>query len=298
MGTPEAAVPSLEALHDAFDVVAVYTRPDKPKGRGRHVEASPVKQAAEALGIEVRQPKRLRDDMDALRALAPDAIAVVAYGALLRPDALAIPRLGCVNVHFSLLPRWRGAAPVERAVLAGDAQTGVTTMLMDEGLDTGPILAQQTTDIGSDDTSGALRERLAVMGAPLLVTTLRQLDAGKIEPRAQPTEGETFAEKIDPSEAALDAREPAAMLERKVRGFNPTPGAFIWFRDKRLKLWRAAVEPGDGEPGTFQDGAIQTPDGRLRLIEVQPEGKKRMSGEEFLRGYRPTDREPLLSRRG
>jgi methionyl-tRNA formyltransferase len=298
MGTPDAAVPSLRALVDAFDVAGVYTRPDRPRGRGRRVEASPIKQAATELGLQVRQPRRLRDDTDALRAIAPDAIAVVAYGALLRPDVLQIPVLGCVNVHFSLLPRWRGAAPVERAVLAGDVRTGVTTMLMDEGLDTGPILLQETTEIAADDTSGSLRMRLASMGAPLLVQTLRGLEASRIEPRPQPDEGVTIAGKILPYEAELDLTEDATTLERKIRGFDPVPGAFVWFRDKRLKIWRGAVEGGEGEPGTFVDGTIQTADGRLRLVEVQPEGKRRMSGQDLVRGYRPADGERVTSRRG
>jgi len=298
MGTPDAAVPSLEAVAGAFDVACVYTRPDKPKGRGRHIEASPVKQAATELGLEVRQPRRLRDDTDALRELAPDAVVVVAYGALLRPDVLEIPRLGCVNVHFSLLPRWRGAAPVERAVLAGDERSGVTTMLMDEGLDTGPILLQETTEISADDSSGSLRMRLATLGGPLLVKTLRGLEASSIEPRPQPAEGVTIADKILASDAELDPTEDAATLERKIRGFDPVPGAFVWFRDKRLKVWRGAVESGAGEPGTFVDGAIQTANGRLRLVEVQPEGKRRMSGADFVRGYRPADGERIPSRRG
>lgn len=298
MGTPEAAVPALRALHahDSVEVVAVYTRPDRPKGRGRRVEPSPVKRAAEDLGLEVRQPARLRDETDRLQELAPEAIAVVAYGALLRPDVLAVPELGCINVHFSLLPRWRGAAPVERAVLAGDLTTGVTTMLMDPGLDTGPILAQDATSIGPRDTSGSVRDRLATMGARLLVKTLDALAAGEIEPRPQPEEGATTAPKVDPAEAELDPTEPASLLERKVRGFDPAPGAFVWFRDKRLKVWRAAVEEGSGEAGTFIDGAVQTSHGRLRLVDVQPEAKRRMSGEEFVRGYRPAEGERVASR--
>lgn len=288
MGTPEAAVPSLRAVAEAFDVAAVYTRPDRPRGRGRRLEPSPVKVAAGALDLPVRQPDRLRDDADALRALAPDAIAVVAYGAILRPDVLALPRLGCVNVHFSLLPRWRGAAPVERAIIAGDERTGVTTMLMDEGLDTGPILRTEVTPIGDADTAGDLRESLAAMGAPLLVSTLRDLEAGTAEPVTQDEEGATTAPKLDPAEARLDPwREDAPLLARKVRAFNPAPGAFVLFRGKRLKIWRAHAADGTLMAGAFDAGGIGTPDGRLVLDEVQPEGKRRMDGEAFFRGYRP-----------
>jgi methionyl-tRNA formyltransferase len=294
MGTPEASVPSLRAVADAFEVMRVYTRPDRPRGRGLRVEASPVKLAAEELGLEIAQPKRLKGEAPVLAELAPDAIVVVAYGAILRPDVLAVPRLGCVNVHFSLLPRWRGAAPVERAVLAGDPRTGVTTMLMDEGLDTGPILLTEATDIGPEDTSGMLRERLAEIGAPLLVRTLHELDAGTIVPQPQPDDGSTYADKIEADEAELNpVASDANELERKVRAFAPAPGAFLPFRGKRLKVWRADVESGEGEPGTFADGAVQTTRDRLRLLEVQPEGKRRMTGAEFANGYRPKDGEPV-----
>ncbi|MEX2394721.1 MAG: methionyl-tRNA formyltransferase [Actinomycetota bacterium] len=293
MGTPHAAVPSLRALDGAFEVLAVYTRPDKPKGRGRSVEASPVKSAASDLSLDVRQPKTLKHEAGTIAALSPDVIAVVAYGAILRPDVLAIPRLGCVNVHFSLLPRWRGAAPVERAILAGDERTGVATMLMDEGLDTGPILLEEVTPIGPEDTTGSLTLRLAGNGAPLLVNTLNELDLGTLEPRPQPADGATYAEKVTVDEARIDPTELAVIGERKTRAFDPSPGAFVMFRDKRLKVWRATVEPGRGEVGTFVDGALQTTDGRLRFLEVQPEGKRRISGEDFARGYRPEDGEPV-----
>jgi methionyl-tRNA formyltransferase len=296
MGTPDAAVPALHALNDAFDVTAVYTRPDRPRGRGLRVEASPVKQSAAELGLDVFQPKSLKTEVDRLASFEPDVIAVVAYGALLRPAVLEIPKLGCVNVHFSLLPRWRGAAPVERAVLAGDDRTGVTTMLMDEGLDTGPMLLREEIPIASDDTAGTLRDRLAEIGAPLLVRTLRELS--ETTPVRQNDELATNAPKIDPAEAELDPqREDARTLDRKVRAFRPSPGAFIVFRGKRLKIVRAAVEPGDGDAGTFVEGALQTTNGRLRFLEVQPEGKRVMAGTDFVNGYRPTaaDRVPSPS---
>jgi methionyl-tRNA formyltransferase len=293
MGTPAAAVPSLRALADVYDVVGVYTRPDKPRGRGLHTESSVVKRAAEELGLAVMQPRRLRGEHEALRGLRPDAVAVVAYGALLPPEILEVPPLGCVNVHFSLLPRWRGAAPVERAIIAGDERTGVTTMVMNEGLDTGPIVLQEEIDIGRDDTSGTLRERLADIGAPLLVRTLDDLVTGKAQLRPQNDNEATFADKIDVNESGLDANEKAESLERKVRAFDPAPGAFLPFRGKRLKVWRAEVVRGEGEAGTFVDGCVQTSDGRLRLIEVQPEGKRRMSGDDFVNGYRPANGEKL-----
>jgi methionyl-tRNA formyltransferase len=293
MGTPDAAVPTLRAVAAQHDVVAVYTRPDKPRGRGLRVESSPVKLAAEELGIDVVQPKRLRAEAERLAAFEPDAIVVVAYGAILPPDVLAVPELGCVNVHFSLLPRWRGAAPVERAILAGDERTGVTTMLMDEGLDTGPMLVVETIDITSDDTAGTIRERLADIGAPLLVRTLDGLVSGDVTPTPQDEAGVTYADKIDPTETRLDPNEPAVVLQRKVRAFHPAPGTFLPFRGKRLKVWRASVEPGSGDARTFVGGAVQTSDGRLRLDEVQPEGKRRMSGSEFVNGYRPQDGEAV-----
>ncbi|MEX0875217.1 MAG: methionyl-tRNA formyltransferase [Actinomycetota bacterium] len=286
MGTPSAAVPSLRALASAFDVVAVYTRPDRPQGRGLKVTESPVKTAATELGIDVVQPARLKGEADRVQAFAPDVVVVVAYGAILPSDMLRVPRLGCVNVHFSLLPRWRGAAPVERAILAGDETTGVTTMVMDEGLDTGPILYRESTEIGSDDTTGTLRDRLAGMGAGLIVRTLRDLDAGAVAAQPQPDDGVTIAAKIEAAEAELDPARPAVELGRTVRALDPAPGAFLWFRGKRLKVWKAAVVPGQGEPGTLDSLDVQTANDSLRLVDVQPEGRKRMSAEAFANGYR------------
>ncbi len=276
MGTPDAAVPTLRAVAGMSDVVRTYTRPDKPKGRGLHVDASPVKVCAEELGLDIAQPKSLKNEADSIRALEPDVVLVVAYGAILRPDVLSAPKLGPVNVHFSLLPRWRGAAPVERAIEAGDEKTGVVTMLMDEGLDTGPVLLTREEEIRPDDTAGTLRARLAELGADLAVRTLEELERGTVDPSPQPADGMTYAEKIDPAEAQLDPSGDPAGLERKVRAFDPSPGTFVMFRGKRLKIWKA----GTGS------GGVELPGG-LRLLEVQPEGKKRMSGDDFARGYRP-----------
>ena len=291
MGTPRAAVPSLRSLAESFDVAAVYTRADKPSGRGRRIAPSPVKEAAAELGLEIVQPKSLRGGEGAvrLRAFEPDAVAVVAYGMILPADVLAVPRLGCVNVHFSLLPRWRGAAPVERAIMAGDDETGVTTMLMDEGLDTGPMLLRETTPIGEMDTTGTVTGRLAIRGAVLLVETLRGLEAGKLPPMRQPSDGVTVAPKVSTEEAELDFSQPADVLGRRVRALDPAPGAFMWLGGKRVKVWTARVVAGDGEPGVVADVTpegidVQTGQGRLRVECVQPEGKRRMTADEFLRG--------------
>jgi methionyl-tRNA formyltransferase len=250
-----------------------------------------VKEAATELGLDIVQPKTLRGGTEAqrLRELNPDAVAVVAYGMILPADVLSVPRLGCVNVHFSLLPRWRGAAPVEHAVMAGDAETGVTTMLMDEGLDTGPMLLVESTPIADDDTTGTVTERLAVRGADLLVKTLRGLDDGTVAPIPQPEEGVTLAPKIAAADAVLDVSQPAVALWRRVRALDPAPGAYLSLGGRRLKVWGARVVAGGGTPGVVaavgEEGIdVQTPQDRLRLECVQPEGKRRMTAAEFLRG--------------
>ncbi|HVL80385.1 MAG TPA: methionyl-tRNA formyltransferase, partial [Actinomycetota bacterium] len=229
---------------------------------------------------------------DELRSLAPDVVAVVAFGQILPREVLEAPRLGCVNVHFSLLPRWRGAAPVERAIMAGDTETGITTMLMDEGLDTGPILATHVEPISAEDTSGALLERLAARGAEMLVDSVRRLAAGELEPRPQPEDGVTYARKITAEDTELDLTGGSTSLRDVVRALNPHPGAFTWFRGRRLKVLRAEVVEGTGPAGeivSVQDGGpqVQTGSGRLELVEVQPEGKRPMSGADFVRGYKP-----------
>ncbi len=291
MGTPEASVASLRELAESFDVVTVYTRADKPSGRGRRVAGSPVKESAVERGLPIVQPKSMRGGEEAarLRNLDPDAIAVVAYGMILPPDVLAVPRLGCVNVHFSLLPRWRGAAPVERALMAGDVETGITTMLMDEGLDTGPMLLRETTPIAGDDTTGTVTERLARRGADLLVESLRGLEAGTLAPTPQPVDGATVAPKVTADEGELDLSRPADELWRRVRALDPQPGAYTSLEGRRLKVWGARVVDGEGNPGTVAatgpEGIdVQTARGRLRLEVVQPEGKRRMTAGEFLRG--------------
>ncbi|RMF07937.1 MAG: methionyl-tRNA formyltransferase [Alphaproteobacteria bacterium] len=292
MGTPDFAVPSLEALIRAgHQIVAVYTQPPRPAGRGKKPRPSPVHQAAAAHGIPVFTPARLKDaaEQDRFRAHDLDAAVVVAYGLILPRPILDAPRFGCINVHASLLPRWRGAAPIQRAIMAGDAETGVSIMKMDEGLDTGPVLATQRTAITSDDTAGTLHDRLAKMGAALLVPTLVSYATGALHPRPQPEQGVTYASKIDKDEARIDWTRPAAEIARQIRAMAPYPGAWCLHRGNRLKVLQA--EPTGGErtasPGTVVAAplTVQCKDGGLALLTVQRAGKSPMTAEELVRGY-------------
>lgn len=292
-GTPEFAVPTLEALLAAgHDVVAVYTQPDRPAGRGRQLRPSPVKACAIAHGLEVRQPQTLRDPaaQQALAALDPDAMVVVAYGLILPPEVLAAPRLGCLNVHASLLPRWRGAAPIQRALLAGDTETGVTIMQMERGLDTGPMLAREAHPIGATDTAGDLHDALAVRGARLLASTLARLAAGGLAAEKQDDALANYAEKLSKAEARLDWRRPARELDRQVRGLNPWPVAEARLDDAPLRIWRAAPLPGHAAPPgrVVQAGAdgidVACGEGLLRLLKVQPPGKRAMDAAAFANG--------------
>jgi methionyl-tRNA formyltransferase len=303
LGTPDVAVPSFQALlaADDVEVVAVLTNPDRPRGRSKRPVAPPVKEAALAAGLDVWQPARPRDVLDDLRGLDVDACAVVAYGALLPPDVLAAGGHGFVNLHFSLLPRWRGAAPVQHAIRAGDAVTGVTTFVLDEGMDTGPVLASREEPIRSDDTAGSLLERLAEVGAPVLVASLRALVDGAT-PTPQPTDGATLAPKITPSDVALDLEAPAVDIDRLVRSADPAPGAHTTFRGKRLKVARVVPLPltHDLPPGAVverrPDGVvIACGEGAIQLTLVQPEGKARMDGAAFANGYDPEVGERLGS---
>ncbi len=295
-GTPEFAVPSLEALVRAgHDVAAVITQPDRPAGRKQVPAPPPVKQKALELGLEVRQPERIRDPefIAWLRALEPDAGVVVGYGKIIPPAIFQIPRHGIVNVHASLLPRYRGAAPIEWAIANGEMRTGVTTIRIDEGLDTGDILLQRETGIGEEETAIELRARLAAMGAELLVETLAGLQTGAIQPRPQDHAQATLAPMLRKEDGRIDWNRTAEEIARRVRAFVPWPGAYTWLRGKLLHLWRArAVEaPPAGPPGTLRaEGerllASCGAGTALEILELQLEGRRRMPAAEFLRGFR------------
>jgi methionyl-tRNA formyltransferase len=295
-GTPGPAVPALRALvaDDRVVVPLVVTNPDRPRGRGHRLAPPPVKVAAVEAGIDVVQPRRAAEVGPQLADLAVDVCAVVAYGQILPSSLLAVPPHGFVNLHFSLLPAWRGAAPVPASILAGDRETGVTCFVLEAGMDTGPVLATRTTRIGPAETSGELTARLADLGAPLLVEAIAGLVDGRIGPLPQDDAAATYASKITPEDARLDWHAPAEQLDRAVRAYNPVPGAHTTFRDARLKLHRAQIVPGSGTPGVVvgvdeRTGAPVVACGveALRLDEVQPAGKRAMSGAAFVNGYQP-----------
>ena len=300
-GTPEFSVPSLHAcLASEAEVVAVYTQPDRPAGRGRKLAASPVKQAAIAAGVAVEQPQTLRDKAVRGRfaAFEPDLVVVVAYGLILPKSVLALPRLGCWNVHASLLPRWRGAAPIQRAILAGDGESGVDLMQMEAGLDTGPVLLERRTPIAPRETGGSLHDRLARLGAEVLADGLVRVLRGEALPAsAQPETGVTYAHKIDKAEARIDWNEPAIALERKVRAFDPWPVAEGLVEGERLRLWsaEALAHPVDATPGSIvaaeRDALdIATGDGILRIRELQREGGRRMPVSDWRNARRESPR--------
>ncbi len=293
MGSPEFAVPTLRRLAEHYPVVGVITQPDRPAGRGRQPTPPPVKVLAQALGIEVIQPERLKEPaaQEKLREWAPDLIVVTAFGQILRKSVLELPRYGCVNVHASLLPRWRGAAPIQAAILHGDPESGATIMVMDPGIDTGPILSQRRMAILPDDTALSLGSRLSEDGADLLIETLPQYLSGAITPQPQDDEGSTYAPMLAKEDGRLDFTQPAKALERRVRAFNPWPGTFLDWQGQPLKVHKASVVAGSAQPSGARmvvDGlpAVKTSDGCLVLTEVQPAGKKPMQGRDFLRGVR------------
>lgn len=293
-GTPGFAVPTLQALIAAgHHIAAVYTQPDRPAGRGRKLSASAVKEYALEHGLTVLQPSKLRDAEADLRALVPDVMIVAAYGQLVSPAILSIPKHGCINVHASLLPRWRGAAPIARAIEAGDTVTGITIMRMDAGLDTGPILATAETPIRESDTAISLHDRLAQQGARTLIDALDVLSRGDLPERAQPTIGACYAPKLKKEEATLDWSRPARELHCKIRAFNPYPIATTSFRDKVLRVWQVgAIEAGGNHaPGTIvradKNGVrVQTGNGVLTLTNLQVEGGKALSAPDFVNGTR------------
>ena len=288
MGSPDFAVPALRALHAAgHTVVAVYCQPPRPAGRGQHVQRCAVHVAADALGLPVRTPDRLRQDTAAhaaFAALALDAAVVAAYGLILPPEMLAAPRRGCLNIHASLLPRWRGAAPIHAAVLAGDVETGVTIMQMDAGLDTGPTLLREAVPIAHDATTGSLHDTLAALGARLILRALADAPAAV----AQPEAGATYAPKLSRDDARLDWTRDAAALERQVRAFDPWPGTFTRWQGTVLKVLAAAVAEGSGAPGRVLDDRLTVACGRgaLRLMRVQLAGRGALDAAAFLRGQK------------
>ena len=287
MGTPDFAVPALDALAKAgHDIVAVYSQPPRPAGRGKNLTPSPVHQRAEAMGIEVRTPESLKDAavQAAFAALDADVAVVAAYGLILPRAILDAPRHGCMNIHASLLPRWRGAAPIQRAILSGDNVTGVTIMDMAAGLDTGPMRAKYVTKI-EGKTAGALTAELAQAGADLMVEVLD--DVAQHPPMVQPDEGVTYAAKIAKAEARIDFTRPALQIERQVRGFNPFPGAFFEYGGERFRILTAQVEHEDGAPGALLDDAllIACGHGAIRPTLIQRAGKAAMTPDEMLRGF-------------
>jgi methionyl-tRNA formyltransferase len=299
-GTPEFAVPALQALSEAHRICAVFTQPDRPSGRGQPLHASPIKTLATSRGFRVYQPANFKsqDVLENLRSLELDVLVVVAYGLILPPAVLESPRQGCINIHASLLPRWRGAAPIQRAVLAGDAKTGVTIMRMEAGLDTGPMLAVREVEIGADDTAKTLHDRLARLGADLIVETLHAQRLGGVREVPQPSEGVTYAEKINKAEALIDWQQPAALISRRVRAFNPWPIAETRLNGTQLRIWEArlldtagmeAAETGAGTlPGTVLAATHEGVDvacgrGVLRILRLQLAGRKPLFAQEFIK---------------
>ena len=290
-GTPEFAAAALEAILAAgFDVPLVLTQPDRPAGRGMQLQPSPVKRVALAAGIPVHQPEKLRtpEQQAPLAAVQADVLVVAAYGIILPQAVLDLPRHGCLNIHASLLPRWRGAAPIHRAIQAGDAATGITIMQMDAGLDTGPMLLSRAEAIHADDTTGSLHDRLAQLGADMIVEALRALPGG-LTATPQPADGVTYAAKIGKAEASIDWNRPAVELERAIRAFNPFPGAVATLQQTPVKLWRARAIDAAGTPGEvlLAEGAgviVACGEGALCITELQKPGGKRLPAADFLRG--------------
>ncbi|MBD0315190.1 MAG: methionyl-tRNA formyltransferase [Nitrospiraceae bacterium] len=298
MGTPQFAVPSLKALLKSDDeVVGVVTQPDRPKGRGHALAPPPIKVIAESVGIPVLQPQKIRtpDFLERLAAWSPDLIAVTAFGRILHAPILHLPRMGCVNVHGSLLPKYRGAAPVQWAVINGESETGITTMLMDEGMDTGPMLLQEPLAITQEDTAGSLALRLAELGGRLLVETIRQLKNGTLTPRPQDHARATLAPLLKKEDGAIDWAMEAAALGHRIRGLSPWPGAFTFLGRDRWNVWKAAprLDHFPQEPGTIvhltnHSILVTTGQGVLELLEVQTANSKRMAVSQFLAGHSVT----------
>ena len=286
MGTPDFSVPALEALHSAgHEIAAVYSQPPRPAGRGKKDRPSPVQKRAEDLGLPVRHPASLRDPeaQGEFADLEVDVAVVVAYGLILPAPILAAPTHGCINIHASLLPRWRGAAPIHRAIMSGDTETGISIMSMDLGLDTGPVLMTRATAIGPSETTGDLHGRLADMGASLIVETLANL--GDLGARPQPEDGVTYAVKVDKSEARIDWKRDAEAVDRQIRSLSPFPGAWCEIDGERVKLLRSELTDGSDAPGThLGDFTIACGSGAIRVLEAQRAGKRPMTADDILRG--------------
>jgi len=293
MGTPDFAVPTLQGLIDAgVRLVAVYTQPDRPKGRGRKLEPSPVKQLALKEGLPVLQPQKLRDPavVEELRSLAPDLIVVIAYGQILPQSVLDIPPHGCINVHASLLPEYRGAAPINKAIMEGETETGITTMLMDAGLDTGDMLVKKATTIGPFETAGELHDRLALLGREAMEETLRSLCGGTLQPEKQDDAKSCYAPMLKKEDGRIDWTRSAAEIHNQVRGLDPWPGTFTFLRGEVLKVSATAPHDGGGEPGTVvaTDSSsvhVACGIGVLRIGKLQLPGKKMLPAGEFLKGH-------------
>ncbi|GHC13375.1 methionyl-tRNA formyltransferase [Gemmobacter nanjingensis] len=286
MGTPDFSVPVLEALAAAHEVLCVYSQPPRPAGRGKKDRPSPVQARAEALGIPVRHPVSLKGaaEQAEFAALGADVAVVVAYGLILPQAVLDAPRHGCLNIHASLLPRWRGAAPIHRAIMAGDAETGICIMQMEAGLDTGPVLLREATVIGPEETTGALHDRLSTMGAQLILQALDRL--AELRPDPQPEDGVTYAAKIDKAEARVNWSAPAAEVDRLIRGLSPFPGAWCEVAGERVKLLDSRLAEGQGAPGQVLGGLrIACGSGAVEITLAQREGKRAMAPEDFLRGF-------------
>ncbi len=294
MGTPQFAVGPLRRLAEAgHQIAGVVMRTDKPAGRGRSVSAPPVKAAALDLGLPIHQPKRVREPMfiEQLRQIDPEVIVVAAYGQILPKEILTLPKYGCINIHASLLPAYRGAAPINWAIIRGEMRTGITIMRMDEGMDTGAVLMQEGIPIDPEDTAGSLSGKLSALGAGLIVKTLPLLESGTLKPAAQDDAGATLAPLLKKEDGLIDWSLPAAEIHNRVRGLSPWPGAYTYLDGKMMKIAAAETAPGSGEPGRLyakDNSALDIGTGKelLRVKTIQPEGKKPMPAADFLRGHR------------
>lgn len=294
MGTPEFSVPALETLiQSEHQVVGVVTQPDKPRGRGKNVQMTPVKTAAVVAKIPVFQPARLKEEgaLEQIAAWKPDVIVVAAFGQILPKEVLSLPKYGCINIHASLLPKYRGASPIQQAILEGEKKTGVTIMQMDEGLDTGDILAQAEIAIDAEETGGSLHDKLSKLGGPLLLQVLRKAEQGNLRHVAQDDAQSSYVGMLDKKMGLIRWTEPADKIERMVRALNPWPSAYTFLGEKSLKIWKARISEAAGQeaPGTILEAGkssftVQTGEGALEVLQVQLEGKRRMSAAEFLRG--------------